>query len=612
MAPNQIYAPLSPSRKEVRLLEIVETSPVIKCQLHNVSLADSPEFCALSYVWGKANVCEEIHVNGFPNQITKSLADALRHIEIHWQRQTTTIVQDITKFRVWADALCINQEDTEEKNRQVPLMKAIYSLATITFCCLDSVSETSTLPTAIRGLSAIAARIVESGFDPQKKDEEVDFDLLENLPSFEDSSLSEDLPSAEHTPSIETQISPDTDLKARFMATHGDFINISSPLADALNSFTHLAYWKRAWIFQEIALSKRSILFYADNAIDFETLTDIFKWANKAMWQAKPERFPWRSQALIHLLTFKALNKLLTTRQGLALKSVEEYKKEATALLVRHQDILGIHLEATHPKDHIYALLGVTGLKIVPRYEDTTTVASVYVEFCDKQLEVARSISSGEFGVLRCSGLANGNPGPYALPTWVPNFPASASNDVYFIGKLTDAGRERVSSRKYSIGGLESVFIRDQSLFTTSLFIDTVEVCTKVLPDSRGAEPEKSYTEFVVSIFDILKTLPGGTPCTSASDDIHPFLKLTSAFVHARVEEPAWLSPQVIRVARMLQFIVMGMSGASENPDTWSVHQIFGGDFTKNVFCGMEHEEACYGDDMTQLGKALVAIQMMD
>lgn len=613
MARHQIYAPLSPSRQEVRLLEIAETSPVIKCQLNTVSLADRPTFCALSYVWGNANVSEEIHANGIPIKVTKSLADALRHVQIQWQKATKD--QDVTKLRVWADALCINQKDTEEKNWQVPLMKDIYSLATITFCCLDSVSDTSKLPTAIRGLSAIAARIVESGFDPKKDDEEVDFDLLENLPSFEPLGLSDDLPSAAHPASIQNQLSSDMDRKARFWAANRDMI-LSSPLSDPLRSFTHLPYWRRAWIFQEITLSERSILFYADNAIEFQTLTMICQWANKAKEQPKPEKFPWRSQSLIQLLDFQAVNRLFLTRNGLALQTsmegLDEYKTERAALLVKIQDFLGSRLEATNPKDHIYALLGVTGLEIVPRYEDTTSVASVYTEYCIKQLEVVRSSSRDIFSLLHFSGLANGNPGPHALPTWVPNFPVCASNDLYLMRNLNDAEGEKVS-RTYDIGGVENVFIRDQSLFATSLSIDTVEVCSKILSDPRGAEPQKSYTEFAVSVFDILKSLPGGSPSTSASDEIHPFLKLTSAFCHARVEEPAWLSPQVTRVARMLQALVMGMSDKQYgSPGTWSADRTFGGDFTKEIFCGMEGKEAIYGDDITRCGKAYVAYQTVD
>lgn len=609
MANIQIYNPLSPSRKEIRLLEIFETSPVIKCQLSTASLVDGPEFCTLSYVWGKQNLSEEIHANGVPIKITKSLADALRHIQMQWQRATKD--QDVTKLRVWADALCINQNDTQEKNWQVPLMKDIYSSANLTFCCLDSVSETSTLPTAIRGLSAIAARIVESDFDPEDEDEEVDFDLLDNLPSFENLSLSEDLASSTgHSLSLPS----DTDRKAKFWAANRDVI-LSSPLAGPLRSFTHLPYWRRAWIFQEITLSKRSILFYADNAIDFQTLATIFQWANKAKEQSKPEKFPWRSEYLIQLLNFQAINNLSLARNGLALQKsmdgLDQYKNERAALLVTIHDLLGSRLEATHPKDHIYALLGVTGLEIVPRYGEETTVASVYTEFCIKQLEAVRSSSRASFSLLHFSGLANGNPGPHALPTWVPNFPACAIHGFYHIGKLCEDEGERNPSMTYASGGVENVFIRDQSLFTTSLSIDTIEVCSQILSDS--AEFQSSYTDFAVSVFKILRALPGGSPSTSATDEIHPFLKLTSAFCHARVEEPAWLSPQVTRVARMLQAIVMGMSSEQHrSAGAWTAHQTFLGEFTAAIFCGLEGEEALYGDSTTRLSKALVAYETVD
>ncbi|KAJ0336646.1 hypothetical protein COL922a_007723 [Colletotrichum nupharicola] len=43
-------------------------------------------------------------------------------------------------YRIWADALCINQSDTAEKNRQVPLMGNIYSLAKTTVIYLGPLS----------------------------------------------------------------------------------------------------------------------------------------------------------------------------------------------------------------------------------------------------------------------------------------------------------------------------------------------------------------------------------------------------------------------------------------------------------------------------------------
>ncbi|KAH8655046.1 heterokaryon incompatibility, partial [Tricladium varicosporioides] len=77
-----------------------------------------PSYSALSYVWGDPKHVCDIAINGKMAKITKSLANALRSIRKN------------TKIRViWADAICINQQDFDEKSWQVQEMAAIYKRA---------------------------------------------------------------------------------------------------------------------------------------------------------------------------------------------------------------------------------------------------------------------------------------------------------------------------------------------------------------------------------------------------------------------------------------------------------------------------------------------------
>ncbi|KAL2192534.1 heterokaryon incompatibility protein-domain-containing protein [Corynascus similis CBS 632.67] len=78
-------------------------------------------YLALSYVWGdlSSSLGGLIHLDhGQALPLTASLDAALRSI-----RHTSETC------RVWADALCINQANFAERNEQVGLMRAIYSLA---------------------------------------------------------------------------------------------------------------------------------------------------------------------------------------------------------------------------------------------------------------------------------------------------------------------------------------------------------------------------------------------------------------------------------------------------------------------------------------------------
>jgi hypothetical protein len=86
MSSTPLYNPLDESRVEIRLLEIVSSdiSATPECKLHVVSLEDKPKFTTLSYVWGDANITEEILVDGSSTVVTTSLATALRYVKGHW------------------------------------------------------------------------------------------------------------------------------------------------------------------------------------------------------------------------------------------------------------------------------------------------------------------------------------------------------------------------------------------------------------------------------------------------------------------------------------------------------------------------------------------------
>lgn len=77
---------------------------------------DGPEpYEAISYVWGPGSRCESILCNGHEVPLTRSLHGALSRMRLPDRPR-----------RLWADQLCINQEDIAERGQQVSLMNAIY------------------------------------------------------------------------------------------------------------------------------------------------------------------------------------------------------------------------------------------------------------------------------------------------------------------------------------------------------------------------------------------------------------------------------------------------------------------------------------------------------
>ncbi|KAF8856768.1 HET-domain-containing protein, partial [Acephala macrosclerotiorum] len=131
------YQPLKES-DGIRLVLIhpaPDVSAHLECSIQHATLSQYDQdlmnhYHALSYVWGDATNTRKITVEGYPIQVTVTLESALRRL-----RDRERII------RVWADALCINQADTDERNQQVRQMGTVYSVARHTVIDLGEGSE---------------------------------------------------------------------------------------------------------------------------------------------------------------------------------------------------------------------------------------------------------------------------------------------------------------------------------------------------------------------------------------------------------------------------------------------------------------------------------------
>ncbi|KAH6717497.1 heterokaryon incompatibility protein-domain-containing protein [Leptodontidium sp. MPI-SDFR-AT-0119] len=115
-----IFSPLDISKDEIRFVRLLPpTSEEIECELIQVNLNSNPRYEALSYEWGpEPKDPFWISVDGKHCKVRKNLSDALRALRLPTQSRL-----------LWIDALCINQEDTTERNHQVGKMGEIYKNA---------------------------------------------------------------------------------------------------------------------------------------------------------------------------------------------------------------------------------------------------------------------------------------------------------------------------------------------------------------------------------------------------------------------------------------------------------------------------------------------------
>ncbi|KAI0836940.1 HET-domain-containing protein [Hypoxylon sp. FL0890] len=108
----QLYESLvSDDAIQIRLFDLEPN----ELKTSNFTYPDEP-FEALSYSWGTEWSAQNVIVNGITVPVKKCLETVLRR-----RRDTTNL------GTLWIDAICINQEDDEEKSQQVPLMAMIYA-----------------------------------------------------------------------------------------------------------------------------------------------------------------------------------------------------------------------------------------------------------------------------------------------------------------------------------------------------------------------------------------------------------------------------------------------------------------------------------------------------
>ena len=139
----------------VRLLKLFPASSDVNdqglgCVLEDCRLSDDLPYEALSYAWGQPVFPELLHTHKGILKITENLALALHSLRF----------KDRVRY-LWVDAVCINQNDSMEKSRQVAMMSIIYKSARRVICWLGQADES--IGDAMETLKRLAASASKFG-----------------------------------------------------------------------------------------------------------------------------------------------------------------------------------------------------------------------------------------------------------------------------------------------------------------------------------------------------------------------------------------------------------------------------------------------------------------
>ena len=149
VAYNYNFCTLTQPDKEIRILTLYPGLPnqPIKCELQSRRLITDTEsnethYEALSYSWGADRALQNI-------EILHSLSRSAQPIHFMVRPNLYSALEQLRypdrSRELWVDAICINQEDNQEKNLQIPLVPKIYSGAASVCVWLGPISQDSWL-----------------------------------------------------------------------------------------------------------------------------------------------------------------------------------------------------------------------------------------------------------------------------------------------------------------------------------------------------------------------------------------------------------------------------------------------------------------------------------
>jgi len=370
------YLPLNEFAQEIRLLILLpgSFSSEIQILLHKTTLTndDPPNYEALSYAWGSGDNQARVKIGASGKDrlpVTQNLEIALRHLRY----------EDEPRM-LWIDAICVNQQDLNERSRQVQRMKDIYTKAKRVVVWLGPADDQVSLAMVL--VEEISSKI------------EVDWKLQIMRPVLED------------------------------YTEHGwGIVDARPPIDDyqweALKAFFDRSWFERLWIWQEICLADQ----------------------NTAIVQSGLNFILWRDvkDAIFCLYYMEIINQSVLEK----LTQVFPIADTDSASNLANLASATRSAKCSDKRDRIYALLSLasdisSGISITPDY--TKTTSQVYQEAA---LAVFKNSMRMDL-LMHCEMRPSELDIPSWVPDWANQSPPKifkthfadslTRNDVYYLG----------------------------------------------------------------------------------------------------------------------------------------------------------------------------------
>lgn len=439
-----------------------------------------PPYEALSYHWGSKEDQAIIVCNGHEMKVRQNLYDALVELRLpHAPRL------------LWCDALCINQENNEEKNQQVRHMNSIYESAHRVLIFLGAEADD------IKGAFTLLRYMHSSAeYTARRK-----FDFI-------------------------THFLPTSYTAARSLGQEGISESAEQACWNCANALLCRPWFHRLWVLQEVLHARKATIFTSrTNEMDW----DHFVIAMQSLHRipAVDKKLFKRAAAASHM----AIEIQKARKKHLYGHYLHESDRE---LPFFHMLLMASSSDCEKARDRIFAVLhlandldssDLAGL-LAPDYSNEITADEVYRRFAEWSIKQKRNLN-----ILSCANAtAPGqilppfrwipvDPGAtYAvkrrLPSWIPDWRNIPNQDIFV----------RYSENIPFSAGLPGLFgsrmdpkpeVRGNSLLLSAKRVDVVH-STKH-PDLSMAESHREG--YTTTLFNIFKELRDQSKASTATLD---------------------------------------------------------------------------------------------
>ncbi|KAE8454154.1 hypothetical protein EG329_005079 [Mollisiaceae sp. DMI_Dod_QoI] len=394
------YTPLPQGYTEIRLIKLQPGLPGtnIQIEIFHTLISSHPEYEALSYTWGCPDRTQVVHVqapgirnNGKPHHKLSKVFDRLKPQRYRKEHQNTSSLgiahnlfvalqhlRHSNNSRVlWIDAICINQDDKDERSAEVIEMGSIYRNASQVIVWLGLSSHNSDL--ALQTLSRIGDAVIclpEQG-------------LTRETPGSWPATLRNDVEA---------------------LKSHADrWLSIKDLITRE--------WFSRLWVFQEIVLAQKATLVVGEARLDWKIFARGLEW----VWMM--------SGQLDQLIESLGVGNIFAdtiwafVRQGC--NPTAQYLNQ---MLYNIQKLL-----CSDPRDRLYAIRSLLHPSnseiIIPNY--SLSVREVYTNFAKEwllKLDDAYFLEFCDF------------PEPLTgidLPSWVPDWSRARTAKVFEYGRCS-------------------------------------------------------------------------------------------------------------------------------------------------------------------------------